>query len=132
MSAINITTLITDAKEENGVMNEMMELVQTYLAAEYRANRIDSNDYAQVYLSSLNGVMDKALQFALNKDKMSAELEILKIQKDIALIEKSKLEQEKLLIAAQVSKVTAETLLIEENTLTSVKQKLQIQAEINR
>lgn len=116
MSTVKLSNIITDGDDTKGALNEFMDVISTYLKAEYKADRINQNDYAQVYLGSLDSTLDKALQFALSKDKISAELELLAVQKDIALIEKAKLEQEKDLVAQQLLKLKEETALVKEQT----------------
>lgn len=121
VSDLTEATLVGD-----GVFDILMRATKAHLDEEYTKNRIKGPEYATVYLGSLNSVMDKALQFLLNKQKSQLEAELIGAQirqteaqvtltiaqAELARQQKLNAENEWLLLAEQRAKLVAETGLI--------------------
>jgi hypothetical protein len=109
---ITIADFTDETLDGAGVFDAMMRAVKTHVAVEFDSGRITGQDYATVYLGALQSTMDRALQFLLQKDKITLELELLEIEKEKLVIEKDQAAAQLLLIAAQVDKVTEEIELV--------------------
>lgn len=102
---INLTDLVNGnvVNQEwsgTGVFDELMEAVNKNIEVQYQKGRITGSDYAQVYMNSIQAVMQQAVQFLLQKDMVAAQIanlakeleikdkELLIRDKDLALKEK--------------------------------------------
>lgn len=67
----NITTADlttgTTAPTGNGVFDELMKAVVAHLQVEYKAKRINSDTYPQIYLGALQTAMTQAVLFMMQK-----------------------------------------------------------------
>lgn len=97
-----------DKATGTGVFDVMMRSVKEHMVDEYTKGRIKGPEYSTVYLGALQATMSQGLEFLLNKDKITAELALLEVQRQIAEIEKDKALTEKQLIEAQVAKINVE------------------------
>ena len=71
----------------DGAFDDLMEPVNVHLKAQYDAGRINSTDYASVYLGAMQSVLTQAVKFALEKDNAGKKvtvteqnIEVLKAQ----------------------------------------------------
>ena len=83
----NLTTS-TDRKyivTGDGVFDDMMEAVNVHLAAQFELGHIQTKDFTEVYLGSIQSSMSQAVAFLLGRDKTAAEIEL--IGKQIELVE---------------------------------------------
>ena len=140
MSEILLSDLTEASIAGNGVFDVLMRATKAHLDEEYTKNRIKGPEYSTVYLSSLNAVMDKSLQFLLYKQKTELEAELMaaqiaqtnaqvlltKAQTELAIQQKLNAENEWLLLAEQKAKMTAETLLINQQAANALTQNAQI------
>ena len=140
MSEILLSDLTEASLAGNGVFDVLMRATKAHLDEEYTKNRIKGPEYSTVYLSSLNAVMDKSLQFLLYKQKTELEAELMaaqiaqtnaqvlltKAQTELAIQQKLNAENEWLLLAEQKAKMTAETLLINQQAANALTQNAQI------
>jgi len=69
----------------DGVFDDIMEAVNKHLSAQYELGHIQSSDFANIYLGSMQGAMQQSVAFLLGRDKTSAEIEL--INKQIDLVE---------------------------------------------
>lgn len=102
---ILITDYTTGALDGTGAFDKMMVAAKAHVVYEYDQGRIKGPEYAVVYLGLLNQVMDKALTFLLEKDKIDLQNALIQAQID-------KIAAEILLVEKEVLKVTEEILLI--------------------
>ena len=116
--AINNAGLVTNAPEEQGTFDVLMGSVKAHLKFEYDSGRIKGTEYSSVYLGSLTEVLGQSVQFLLEREKRSIEIEIL--------------ELEKLKSQAELDKLSKEILLVQENIeLTKLQQpKLEAETEL--
>ena len=66
-----------------GAFDVMMNSIRANVYEEYREGRITGAEYAQVYLSAMNSAADRALNFALSKDKAALEADNLVLQGEL-------------------------------------------------
>lgn len=118
----DITDFTTGSVDGTGVFDQMMKTVDLHIAEEHAKNRIRGPEYAQVYLGSLQSVMDRSVAYLLSKDKQDLENQILQVRLEMAGIEKDTMLIQKDIATAQLAKATKENLLLDA-------QKLQIEAQ---
>ena len=87
---ITINTLTEASINGNGVFDILMRAMKEHLEQEFRQGRIKGGEYANVYLGSVQAVMETALQFViqqneLNQNNLLKEKEIELAQQRIAL-----------------------------------------------
>ena len=61
----------------DGVFDDIMEVVNQHLDAQYKLGRITGTDYATVYLGALQTGLQQAVAFLLGATKTPAELSLL-------------------------------------------------------
>lgn len=127
--SLAITDFTTETLDGTGAFDVLMRGAKAHVVAEFDSNRIKGGEYSQVYLSTLQGVMDRSLEFLLTRDKLNIELEILAIAKEKAEIEKETAAAQLLLVNAQVAKTDAEKLLVDAEVLKADADKLRIDAQ---
>lgn len=115
MTAIAISDLTQATLEGTGIFDVLMRANKAHLEAEFVKGRIKGPEYADVYLGSLNQVLQMAMQFLLSKEK--ADLEAQLLQKQI------------LLAQAQIDKTASEKAQVEAQTLLINQQKANLLAE---
>lgn len=113
---ITITNLTnrTDP-QEYGVFDHLMESMKAHLDIEYDKGRIKGSEYAQVYLGSLQSVLQTAVTFLLTKDKadqeaklIAAQILLAEQQKANAIVEGQNLVLQGDVLVAQKCKLQAE------------------------
>jgi hypothetical protein len=95
---IDINDLTHASVDGNGVFDVLMRAVDAHLQKEWSANRLKGNEYSTVYLGALESAMNASLQFLLNKDKLSKELDLLEVTKakteaEIALLNQKRITE---------------------------------------
>lgn len=143
---ITINTLTEASVNGNGVFDTLMRAMKEHLEQEFRQGRIKGGEYANVYLGSVQAVMQTALQFVvqqteLNQNILLKEKEIELAQQRIALaqaelaIQQAKLvniPKEGALLDAQTAVQTQQALkLASEKLLTEVQTEVQRQQAQN-
>lgn len=101
-----------------GAFDQLMMSTKAHLESEYKAGRIKGAEYATVYLGALVAVMQQAVAFLqvgqqdrlidAQVAKITAELELVAVQKDNLILEGSNLALQGQLIDAQIDKLNAE------------------------
>lgn len=71
----------------NGVFDRMMNAVELHIQDEYKKNRITGANYANVYLSAMQAVLQTATQFTLSQDESWINLEKLKLEREKLAVE---------------------------------------------
>lgn len=144
----------TNLKLNEGLFDQLMATVEFHVKREFTEQRISSADYAKVYLGSLEAVLANSTQYLLGivlleqqKLKLAAEIKMLELEAEKLRFEIDfmypaqliKLEQEGILIAAQVRlaeanilKTEAEIRKIDAEILMLESQKLLIDAQIDK
>ena len=146
MTEITISQLTEATVEGDGAFDVLMRAMKAHLEIEFNKNRIRGPEYSQVYLGSLQVIMQNASAFLLNKDKaaneaalIAAQVELAKQQKENAVVEgqnlilqgqllaaqKQNLDVERAFTQAKTSQVTAETANVPKQGELLVAQKAQ-------
>lgn len=116
----------------NGVFDVLMRANKAHLEEEFSKGRIKGPEYATVYLGSLDTVMNAALQFLLQKDKISLEAQLLEQQILVSQQQVLKSQQEVLQIQAQVALLTQQkaNAIIEGTVLAATQCKLTAEYDV--
>ena len=99
---VSFEDVTTGTLNGTGIFDKLMQVAKVHLYEEFTKQRITSSDYAQVYLGTMNNVMDKAITYTLAKDKTALELQGLQIQNQLTALNRD-------LVIAQIAKVVEET-----------------------
>lgn len=127
-----ITDLTQGTLEGTGVFDALMRANKVHLEAEFQKNRIKGPEYATVYLGSLQAVMQAALTFLSQSQKVTAEIALLEAQTalvaqqtlnavkegDVLDAQRCKLQAEYDLTLSTTVKSASEILLLNQKTAT--------------
>ena len=155
---IEFKDLTTGEHAGRGAFDELMRTAESHLEREFKENRIDSNEYAQVYLGTLNAAMSTSLQYVMGHGIASRQEELLTNQAlgvlastlvttqqlanlvkeealaDAELLIKAQqllnLQQENTLAIAQTAKLNADVLILAKQLLVMDKELIKTQADI--
>lgn len=116
MTVIAVTDLTTSEVAGTGVFDLLMKANQAHLDAEFAKNRIRGPEYAQVYLGSLQAVMNTAMQFLLEREKTGLANDLLMKQIELATVEVQKANAELAILAKNEAKINAEIALLAAQT----------------
>lgn len=123
---ISISNITVNDLTGNGIFDILMRSVNTHIAQEYQANRLQGKEYATVYLGALNSVLQLAIQFGLAVDKTNLELLNQTKQLEIAEQQRLNLLQEGLNLVDQRALLVAQRALLVAQTETAVQQGLNL------
>ena len=125
MPTFNFSSDITNGDiSGSGVFDLLMKSVKTHLNEEYNASRIRDEDFATVYLGSLQSAMQQAVQYQMGKDQLEINWEKTQVELDLIaqkiLTEKGQVEnvadgligQQQALLDKQNTHQTQETVLL--------------------
>ena len=121
ITPITIDDLTLATLDGTGVFDVLMRANKAHLEAEYSKNRIKGAEYATVYLGSLEPVLNAALQFLLQKDKIALEAQLIEQQILLAQVEVIKAN-------AQVLQTQAQTELVKQQTANALAELAILQA----
>ena len=121
ITPITIDDLTLATLDGTGVFDVLMRANKAHLEAEYSKNRIKGSEYATVYLGSLEAVLNSALQFLLQKDKIALEAQLIEQQILLAQVEVIKAN-------AQVLQTQAQTELVKQQTANALAELAILQA----
>lgn len=99
---LSITDLTHATLDGHGVFDVLMRATKAHLDQEWTQGRIKGNEYATIYLGALQQTMQSAIQFLLNKDKTSLEIELAEQTKEKIIAETNLLIQKTITEKAQV------------------------------
>ncbi len=117
MADILLREVTTGKIDGTGVFDTLMRAVDTHLQEEFKQGRIKGTDYGQVYLSSLNSVMQQSVSYVLGKQAADKQAELLSQQKLTEVAQTA-------LIEKQEARVDAEILLLSQKLVTEKAQVL--------
>lgn len=129
MTAIAVTDLTTSTVDGTGVFDLLMKANSAHLEAEFTKGRIRGPEYSQVYLGSLQTVLQIASQFLLDKQKSGLEADLLTKQIELATVEVQKANAELAILLKGEAKIDAEIAQIEAQTQLTIQQKANLAAE---
>lgn len=121
ITPITLNDLTLATVDGTGVFDVLMRANKAHLEAEYSKNRIKGAEYATVYLGSLEAVLNAALQFLLQKDKIALEAQLIEQQILLAQVEVIKAN-------AQVLQTQAQTELVKQQTANALAELAILQA----
>ena len=121
ITPITLNDLTLATLDGTGVFDVLMRANKAHLEAEYSKNRIKGAEYATVYLGSLEAVLNSALQFLLQKDKIALEAQLIEQQILLAQVEVIKAN-------AQVLQTQAQTELVKQQTANALAELAILQA----
>lgn len=150
ITPINIADLTEGIINGSGTFDKVMQSINAQLLEQYSSGRIDSGQYAEVYLGSVQSAISQSIQFLLGKDqaylqaqlieaqiaKTNVEAELVTVQKELAILGKDKVTAEiaqinqeteynkslQLNIEAELPKINAEAALARANADVAAKQ----------
>lgn len=129
MAEINVTDLTTGTVDGTGIFDALMQVTKAHIQEEYDKNRIKGPEYATVYLGAMQAVMDRALQFLLQQQRVDLEAQLLAEQIETEGLQQLKLIQEttnlateNTVLVAQECKLRAEYDLIMEQKLKTTQE----------
>ena len=106
LTPITLPQLTEATTTGSGVFDVLMKATKAHLEQEFTQGRIKGAEYATVYLGSLEAVMQNALQFLLQKDKVALDAELVKQQVELA-------KAELLIKQVELEKTRAELTILE-------------------
>ena len=134
----DVSRLTTASVDGTGVFDILMRSAKQHLLEEYNADRVTGDEYTKLYLGTMTAVMQTAVQYILNaqqEEKIQADIALVRqktvtelAQTDntipvglgfngdtnvegLVALEKEKLQQNQLLVDAQVSQTNAQVAL---------------------
>jgi hypothetical protein len=127
MAEITLAQLTSGTVVGEGVFDILMKTTAAHLDVEFNKNRIKGPEYATVYLGSLEAILNTSVTFLLQKQKVDLEAQLLTLQIELAEVEVRKAEAEllllqdqKLKIAAEITQLTAQTGLTNQQRINAV------------
>lgn len=121
-TALTLAELTTATVNGTGIFDVLMQANKAHLEQEFKSGRIKGNEYATVYLGSLQSVLNAAVQFALQREAQNMELAVKLAQKCLLDAQFDKTVAETAMVADLRLKAVAETALLEQKRLTEVAQ----------
>lgn len=131
VNPILLSDLTTAEVTGNGVFDVLMQATKKHLEQEFTKGRIKGNEYAMVYLGSLEHVLRGSIDFLLQKDKMALDALLVASQIELAQVEKEKALAQLENIRAELPKIQAEIALIQAQKALADQNLLKIPAEID-
>ena len=123
---ITLADLTTATTDGTGVFDVLMQANKAHLEQEFRQGRIKGNEYATVYLGSLQTVLQGAIEFTLQKQKQSLEVALVAKQVELAQEQILKTRTEVELVQAQIAKLKREDALVAQQLLNMQAEALNI------
>lgn len=121
----------------DGAFDVLMTSMRAHLESEFNKNRIRGPEYSQVYLSSLQAVLQQSVAFLLSKDKAANEAalvaaQIEKTNAEILLLaqQKENAIAEHAVLLAQKCKLDAEFDVLQEQKLKSAAENQLLQQKV--
>ena len=108
MAEITIDQLTEVSLTGNGVFDVLMRAVVSHLDVEFNKNRVKGPEYSQVYLGSIQAVLEKALTFLLQKQNADLQAQLLEAQIAVQEATRDRIAQEILKVQAEVALVNAQ------------------------
>lgn len=108
MVNITINDLTEATLTGTGVFDVLMRANKAHLEAEFVQNRIKGSEYSSVYLGSVTQIMQTALAFLMQREKISLEAQLLEQQVILAQVEVQKANAELQIVQATLAKIPLE------------------------
>lgn len=136
MSEIDIVDITTKQMHGTGVFDELMETTRLRLIEEFDKGRITGDEYATVFLGSMQTVMSQSISFLLQRQEAAAKADLLKQQilnekqgilksiQEVEILKESllKTRAEVRILAKQEDKIDAEIKLYAHKGITEAAQ----------
>lgn len=118
-TAITIDKLTEATIAGTGAFDVLMRANKVHLEQEFTKGRIKGPEYATVYLGSMQAMVQAALAFLSQNQKVAAEIALLEAQTDLVTQQALNAVKEGAVLDAQKCKLDAEFDLIKSQTLKS-------------
>lgn len=112
ITPLTIGDLSQATTEGSGTFDILMRATKAHLEQEFAKGRIKGAEYSTVYLGSLQSVMQTALQFLLQKDKILLDAQLVEKQIELAQVQIEKAEAELAILQLNLTKIPAEIALL--------------------
>lgn len=123
-SPITLADLTEATVSGSGAFDTLMRSMVSHLELEFNKGRLRGADYANVYLNALTPVLQNSVVFLLQKDEAANKAALVDAQVRLTevqiLLAEAELERElinKALVQAQVDKLNAETINVQQQLL---------------
>lgn len=133
ISLTDLTNGRLDKEDEwigTGVLDKLIHTVNKNIEAQYNKGRITGAEYAEVYLGSVQSVIQQSMQFVLQEQRVEAEIDLLRKQTEKADKDTAYVTAQIAHLAKENQKIDAEitNLVIQGTVLQSQKTKLDQEA----
>lgn len=110
---VTLPALTTATVAGTGVFDVLMAANKAHLEQEFAKNRVRGPEYATVYLGSLQAVLQNAVTFLLQKDKVALEADLISQQILLAQVQVQKANVELAILQAKLLNVPKEGVLLD-------------------
>lgn len=128
--AISIDQLTTAQVDGAGSFDTLMRAFKAHIDEEWQKNRLKGPEYSQVYLGGLQQVMQTALSFTMSQREQTLKNQLAEEQITLAKISQRAEEAKIIQIEAQTELIRQQKVNLQDELLTSAKQREKIDAEI--
>lgn len=118
MSTLALTELTTGTLDGAGVFDALMRANKVHLQNEFDKGRIRGPEYATVYLGALQSVMQTAVAYLLQSQKVTLEAQLIEQQIELIRQQRVNLLDDLTTNTAQRSKLASELTLLAQKTIT--------------
>lgn len=129
---ITVADLTTIKIDGSGVFDVLMQATKAHLQSEFEKNRIKGPEYATVYLGSLEPVLNTALAFLMQRDKLNLETQILEQQLILIGVEVRKAEVELRKEEAAILQIQAQVELTRQQAANALIEQGVLQAQVRK
>lgn len=110
---ITLNDLTTAAVDGTGVFDVLMRATKGHLDQEFKSGRIKGNEFATVYLGSLQSVLQIALQFVLQREAQNLDAQVKAKEIDLASERIALAKQEVAVAIAKLANIPKEGALLD-------------------
>jgi chromosome segregation ATPase len=128
--SITTESLTTAKVDGNGTFDTLMRAFKVHLDEEFSKGRITGAEYSKVYLGGLQQVMQTALSFTLAQRATTLDNQLKEEQIELVQIQQRQAEEQILQTIAQTDLIKQQKVNLQDELLTSAKQREKMDAEI--
>lgn len=125
---IAINQLI-EASDNSGIFDRLSADILAKLVVEYRAGRINGKEYSNVYLGSLQTVLQQSVSFLIQQEQTNANIALIEAQTALAEQERLNAVKQGLILDAQLTSIGLDNQIKGEQLLGEGFKNLQTQAQ---
>jgi hypothetical protein len=128
---MSITAVTEGTLNGKGVFDVLMRAAKEHLNEEYKKNRFSGEDYANLYLGTMNAVLQQSIQYALTADQSAAQATLLEAQTDKTRREEAVVAQQLANLATEGKNLVKVGLKLDEEVQLTAKQTDKLAADID-